>query len=58
MEMIDNIFMFKNGDILQICENGHWTDLGVIKDSKSLAADMYKSNMLIMNKPARVIRRS
>lgn len=55
--IIDNIFQIQNGDIMQICEDGIWTDLGVIKNSREAAKDMNKNNFTLMNKPARIVRR-
>lgn len=55
--IIDNIFQIKNGDILQICEDGLWSDLGRITDARGAAMDMYHNNFIIDGKPARVIRR-
>jgi len=56
-KIINNIFQFRNGDILQICEDNRWTDLGVINDSKSLAVDMARNNFTVLGKPGRVVRR-
>ena len=55
--IIHSFFQFKNGDVMQICEDGTWTDLGVIKNSRAAAVDFAKNNGVIVGKPARVVRR-
>lgn len=55
--IVDNIFEIENGDVMQICEDGLWTDLGTIKDKRDAAIKLAKHNFIIMNKPARVIRK-
>lgn len=56
-KIIKDIFQFKNGDILQICESGLWTDLGIINNSREVAVAMNSGNNTILGKPARVVRR-
>ena len=55
--VIQSFFQFKNGDVMQIFEDGIWTDLGIIKDSRAAAVDFAKNNGMIVGKPARVVRR-
>lgn len=54
--IIDNIFQIKEGDVLQICENNCWTNLGKINNKRWAALDLSKHNFIISGKPARVIR--
>ena len=56
-QIIDNIFKFQNGDVMQICEDGQWTDLGVISDKRAAGVALAKDNFTVMGKPARVVRR-
>lgn len=55
--IIDNIFQIRVGDIVQIYEDGEWTDLGKVLDARSAAVDMYKNNFKIGSKSCRVIRK-
>ncbi len=57
MLVVENIFNFQRGDILQICEDNNWTDLGTIFDPRMAAKKLVVNNFTVMNKPARVIRR-
>lgn len=57
MMIIENIFNFQKGDVLQICDGDHWTDLGTIFDPRTAAKKLVVNNFQVMNKPARVIRR-
>jgi len=56
-KIINNIFQFKNGDILQICEGGIWTDVGTINNSRAAALAMNSSGHTVLGLPARVVRR-
>lgn len=55
--IIDNVFQIKVGDIVQICEDGNWIDLGKVRDARTAALDMYKNNFKIGSKLARVVRK-
>ena len=56
--IIDNIFEFKIGDIVEIFDAERWSILGHINDPKAAALDFHRNNFTIMGKPARVIRRA
>ena len=56
-KIIENIFQFKNGDILQVCDDGMWSDLGIINNSRATAVAMNSSNYTVLGLPARVVRR-
>jgi hypothetical protein len=56
-KIINNIFQIKNGDVMQIYENNHWSDLGVISDARRAAVSLNSSNFTMLDMPARVIRR-
>jgi hypothetical protein len=42
---------------MQIYENNHWSDLGVISDARRAAVSLNSSNFTMLDMPARVIRR-
>lgn len=55
IKVISNIFEFRVGDILQICD-GDWADLGTIRNPLQAAKELYLSEFIVSGKPARVIR--
>jgi hypothetical protein len=55
-KIIANIFQIKFGDIIQIFDDGIWSDVGFIKYPKVAAVGLHKSKFTILNKPARVVR--
>jgi len=57
MQVIDNVFQIHKGDVVQICEDNHWSDLGVINDPNRAKIELNKDNFTILGKPARVIRK-
>jgi len=56
--IITSNFEFQGEDIIQINDNGIWSDLGTIRDSKQAAIDYYLNNGKVIGKPARVVRRN
>lgn len=58
MTIINSVFDFKVGDIIQIFENNCWGILGHIKDPKIAAIDFQRNNFTILGKPVRIIRRT
>lgn len=57
MNIIKDLSKINSGDTIQICENGRWSDIGVIADKRAAESALTKTNLTIMNKPIRIIRK-
>ena len=56
-KIIESIFQIKSGDIVQIFDNNHWSNLGIIKDKRQAQIEFGVNNFNVMGKSARIIRK-
>lgn len=56
--VIESVFRYKNGDVMQIMEDDVWTDLGIINDHRAAAVDHARNDFKVFGKPVRVVRRT
>lgn len=55
--VIESVFRYKNGDVMQIMEDDVWTDMGIITDHRAAAVDHARNDFKVFGKPVRVVRR-